>query len=392
MAHRTSPLPREYDALVLGGGIAGNALAYHLAHEHGWKVFLYERGAPGGGASGKAAGIVSSQCWNSWDVKAVETSRREYHRLSREHDPTLFQTTGGIRVVSTEKGEEELELARARLREARVQVEVLSPAEIGKLLPSANLEGVRAGLHTPLDAVVAPTDLTLLYGRLARENGAVVESDRGDVRAERTGEGWSLSGERVHAEAPRLILACGAWTKGVLSTLGHPLPLAPYLTRACLLKAGQKRAFPWVHDADLDVYVRPFPGGDVLAGDGTELKEVDPEHLTPSSDLPFLENVASFMERRFPKWASASVGSSWHGVCVSTPDRRPLIGAVPGAQGLHVISGFNGFGVMRAGASSRWLADAMAKGSSPELRPVDPARFPLPYPPFEPRPGFTLEP
>lgn len=383
---------RAFDALILGGGIAGNALAFHLAHEHGWKVFLYERHTPAGGASGKAAGIVSTQCWNAWDIRAVETSRKEYRRLSEEHDETLFLETGGLRVVSSEEGERGLASAVDRLRTAKIEARVVTAKEAGELLPAAKVDDARAALYTPKDAVVAPTDLTLLYGRLARENGAQVESDLGAAEARPVPKGWELAVGGHTYSAPKLIVACGAWTKGVLGRLGHPLPLAPYLTRACLIKANVRKPFPWLHDSELDVYVRPFPGGDVLAGDGTELKEVDPEHLSPSSYLPFLENVAGFMQRRFPAWASSSVGASWHGICTSTPDRRPMIGPVPDAPGLFVLTGFNGFGVMRAGAASRWMADALARGRWTELREVDPGRFEPPYAPFEPRPGFTLEP
>ncbi len=322
----------------------------------------------------------------------MEVSRQEYRRLSEEHDPTLFQETGGLRIVSTEEGEHRLGPQRERLGSQKVDARLLTPREAGALLPKARLDGVRAALYTPHDAVVAPTDLTLLYGRLARENGATAESDLGDPRVTWNGGRWTLHVGELEASSERLVVACGAWTKGVLQGLGHPLPLAPYLTRACLVKAGHPKVFPWVHDSELDVYLRPFPGGDVLAGDGTELKEVDPDHLDPSSDLPFLENVAGFMERRFPAWASSSVGASWHGICTSTPDRRPMVGPVPEAPGLFVLAGFNGFGVMRAGAVARWMADALARGRWGDLREVDPGRFPRPYAPFEPRPGFTLEP
>ncbi len=88
--------------------------------------------------------------------------------------------------------------------------------------------------------------------------------------------------------------------------------------------------------------------------------------------------------------------SSWAGVCTATPDRRPLIGPVPGAEALYCLTGFNGFGVMRAGGAARRLADLLSEGEEAggpraALQPVWPGRFPDPRAPFAPKPGFTLE-
>jgi glycine/D-amino acid oxidase-like deaminating enzyme len=154
--------------------------------------------------------------------------------------------------------------------------------------------------------------------------------------------------------------------------------------------------FPSVHDIDLDVYVRPEENGRILAGDGTERVEADPDRFSTGGDEQFVTHLAESFGSRFPGWADAELVRAWAGVCVATPDRRPLIGPVPGASGLYTITGFNGFGVMRAGGAAARLAAVLAVGDGSErelekIRTVLPGRFTGPFAAFPIKPGFTLE-
>jgi sarcosine oxidase subunit beta len=379
------------DVIVLGGGVMGTSLSYHLGHDHGQSVALFEKGTLGQGASSKAAGIVSAQCWNRWDVEVVEESRVEYLRLSEAHQGDLYEEVGGTRAASTQANVGLLEQQRKRLVQSGVVGRMVSPTALRELFPAGDFEGVTAALYTPHDAVVQPADLTNLYGRLAGECGASLISGFDALHMERKDGLWHVGAAGQEFVAKTLTVACGAWSKKTLALLGYRAPLAPYLTRACLLKAGLKGGFPFYHDSERDVYLRPFPGEDLLLGDGTELTEVDPDRMGQPDDLTFLENIHSFLSTRFPAWAGSAVESSWWGVCTSTPDRRPLVGPVKGHPGLFVATGFNGYGIMRAGGVARRLSDALSTGKWGELDPCAPARFPEDFPAFEPKPGFTLD-
>jgi len=133
-----------------------------------------------------------------------------------------------------------------------------------------------------------------------------------------------------------------------------------------------------------------------MAGDGTELIEVDPETFRPGGDETFVTHLAESFGTRFPGWAEAELIRAWAGVCTSTPDRRPMVGPVPSAEGLYALTGFNGFGVMRAGGIAQRLAAVLAAGEGSRselagLASVLPERFRGGMPSFHPRPGFTLE-
>jgi len=133
-----------------------------------------------------------------------------------------------------------------------------------------------------------------------------------------------------------------------------------------------------------------------MAGDGTERVEADPETFPPGGDESFVAHLAESFATRFPGWADSSLVRAWAGVCTSTLDRRPLVGPVPGADGLFVVTGFNGFGVMRAAGVAHRLARLLASGDGTDsalepLAPVLPGRFSSAPSTFLPRPGFTLE-
>jgi sarcosine oxidase, subunit beta len=386
------------DVLILGAGIAGCALAYHLLRRGVGPVSVYDPRTPAAGASGRAAGVVTEQLWFRWDVEVTRESHEEYRTLAKRWDPEAYTRNGFVRWTRRREIAPYVEAAVERLRGWGVTVEEVAPSELGRWIPAGRFDDVEMAIVSRHDACVTPSAITTIYAEEARHAGATFDFGRPHRSLRRADGRWVLDlGEGV-LSARRLVVAAGAWSKRLLEELGHPLPMAPYRTQAALLRPSppQKDPFPTAHDLDSDVYLRPESNGRILGGDGTEKVEADPERFVAGGDAAFLEHIAESLADRFPGWASSEVVASWAGVCTATPDRRPFIGAVPGAPGLYVLSGFNGFGVMRAGGAARRLADLLAEGDDAagpmaELAPVAPGRFPDPRTPFAPKPGFTLE-
>jgi sarcosine oxidase, subunit beta len=385
------------EVLVLGAGIAGASLAFHLTEQGVGPIAVFDPGTPAAGATGRAAGIVTEQLWDPWDVRIARASREEYARLAARWDPSAFTTNGFVRWTRDPAKASALGAVERRLGEWGVRVEPWTARELSDRLPWVRGDGVLAASFVRDDAVVTPSTLTEIYAEAARSRGATFLLGRPLERFLREGAAWSLEsgGHRVRARGA--VVAAGAWSKRLLAGLGHPLPLCPYRTQAAVLRPSRAlpTVFPSVHDLDEDVYGRPEAAGRILVGDGTELTEADPETFRASGDESFVGHLAESFERCFPGWQDAELVRAWAGVCTSTPDRRPLIGAVPGAEGLFAIVGFNGFGVMRAGGAAsrlaRFIADGGTDPTAADLGPVDPGRFGASPPPFAPRPGFTLE-
>ncbi|HKS60041.1 MAG TPA: FAD-dependent oxidoreductase [Thermoplasmata archaeon] len=387
------------DLLILGAGIAGCALAHHVAERRLGSVRVYDPRTPAAGASGRAAGVVTEQLWDHWDVEVTRESHHEYSTLCRRWEPTAYRQNGFLRWTRDAEAAQVMAEAKERLRSWGVEVEEPSIADLERLVPEGRFNDVTSALYSRHDACVTPSALTALYAESARRAGVVFDFGQPMRSIRREGALWKVEAAGMEHRARRVVLAAGAWSKKLLEEVGHPAPLCPYRTQAALLRPPKAPAelFPTVHDVDLDVYVRPEDRGRILGGDGTEHVEADPERFATGGDPGFLAHLAASLADRLPGWADCEVVSSWAGVCTSTPDRHPLVGPVPGATGLYIMTGFNGFGVMRAGGTARRLADLLADGEDSgaardALRPVWPGRFTNSTPTsFAPKPGFTLE-
>jgi glycine/D-amino acid oxidase-like deaminating enzyme len=386
------------EVIVLGAGIAGCALAYYLIERKVGPVVVYDPRTPSAGATGRAAGIVTQQLWDRWDVDVSRESKVEYSRLARLRDPTAFTENGFARWTRNPEAAAILQGAADRLRSWGVRVESIEPDALARRVPWGRFDDVRGAIWSPDDAVVTPSAITEIYAESARLRGVDFWLGTPLESFRKEGGAWTVSSGARSVRARRAVIAAGAWSKELLRQIGHPLPLAPYRTQAALLRptTACPPDLPSVHDIDLDVYVRPESNGRIMAGDGTELVEVDPETFRTGGDETFVTHLAESFDTRFPGWADAELVRAWAGVCTSTPDRRPMVGPVPSAEGLYTLTGFNGFGVMRAGGIAQRLAAVLAAGEGSRseldgLAPVLPGRFRGALPAFRPRPGFTLE-
>jgi sarcosine oxidase subunit beta len=380
--------------LVLGAGIAGAALAYHLAGHSVGSVVVAEPRTPAAGATGRAAGVITEQLWDRWDVDVTRESHREYVALCSSSHPEAYRQNGFVRVTRNPEAVSVVEAAVERLRAWGVRVSLTTPSELGALVPDGSFEDVRAAMYGPDDACVTPSTIAACYVDEARRRGVRFEFAAPiEPIGHRDGR-WEVRVGASELRARTLIVAAGAWSKSLLLKLGFPLPLTPYRTQAALLLPDVPRTtFATVHDIDTDVYVRPEENGRILAGDGTEKVEADPERFAAQGDQEFLAHLADAFDSKFPGWRGAEPVSSWAGVCTSTHDRHPFVGAIPSAKDLHVITGFNGFGVMRAGGAAARLAKVLAGEGDPmeTLGSAWTGRLTGSVGAFPPRPGFTLE-
>ncbi len=390
-------MPSPTDVGILGAGIAGCALAYHLAERHVGPVVVVDPNTPGAGATGRAAGIVTEQLWNRWDVEVTRESKAQYAALSARWDPSAYAVNGFVRWARGPEAIGVLAAAVGRLRAWGVAVEELGPDALAERVPWGRFDDAPRAVWSPSDAVVTPSTMGELFAEGARQRGVEFRLGSPVDRVRFEDGAWTIDVAGASTRVRRLVVAAGAWSKRILRAIGHPLPLAPYRTQAAVLRpAAGPAVFPSVHDIDVDVYARPEANGRILAGDGTEHVEVDPDTFRTGADDGFVGHLAETFSSRLPGWADAELVRAWAGVCTATPDRRPFVGPIPDSDGVYVITGFNGFGVMRAGGVAARLADLLAAGDDSEralerLGPALPARLPADPPPFSPRPGFTLD-
>jgi len=372
--------------IIVGGGIVGAAVAYFLAERREPDVTLLERGELGSGTSKGGLGGIRHQFVDELDVrlsKVASSFWRNYDDLTgARHD---FRQRGYLFLANTPEGLEQLREPMPLYERVGVNVEMVDPAAIADLVPGMRVDdvvggrfGAEDGYGDPLQALAGFAAFATLGGVRIREGVAVREVVRnGDrVTGVRTDEGV-LSADRV-------LLATGCWTAPLAATAGVAVPIWPYarsimesqpiplLNRAPMVielesgfhfrpKANQVRfAMP---NLTLDGSIEKGPAGapSSFPGDYAPLD-------VPAALEPWVRARAAW---RHPAFADVEIRSSWSCYYEMTPDDHPIVGAVPGVDGLYIAAGFSGHGFMHAPATARLIVEEMLDGKATTLDIAD---------------------
>ena len=348
---------------VIGGGAVGATAAYDLA-DRGGDVTLFDRGDVGSGSTGRAAGIC-------YDAFAADVDARVADRaVARFRE---FSGQGGFRFEETpyvwfaREGDERRERA-IREHVPRMQandrdVELVNPADLAAEWPALRTDDVAAAAVTRDAGRVRPAAYAELLAGKAESAGARVETGT-EVGVSTDPTGVTVGGDRRGFDA--VLVAAGAHTKRVLADAGVPVALKPYRVQALTTADGPD--VPLTYDATGGFYLRPYGDG-LLAGDGTEAVESDPDDWKRDADDWFVADVRDGLAYRVGH--DAEVTDAWAGLCTATPDRDPLLGEI--RDGLYVAAGWQGHGFMRSPALGEAAAEAVLGGEG--VPAFDPTRF-----------------
>lgn len=349
-------------AVVVGGGALGASAALALV-ERGFEVTLHERRSLGAEATGKAAGILSTLCHSDAEYRLIAETRglvgelislalatgcREAKGAWRSHPSIVVGAGDALRT---------LDAMQDRVERFTEECERLDHRQAARAFPGVAFAPGEQVLVAQEDGVLEAGDLmAALRARLESEGVRIVEGQDAPAPVR----------DAIH------VVAGGAWTKGYLARLGVRLPVQMYRTQLASLAFPGGGDLPIVHDLTRHFYTRPESADSILAGNGTQLRPFDPDNYDEKADPTFIESIAERVVARFEDGGEARLRTGWAGLCVATPDRRPLCGPVPGHDGLFVVTGDNGFGLMRSLALGQRLAESVTGRADPAL---DPGRF-----------------
>ncbi|MFC4360070.1 NAD(P)/FAD-dependent oxidoreductase [Halobium salinum] len=356
---------------VVGAGAVGATAAGDLAVA-GADVTLFDRGdplaaeGPTAGSSGRAAGVLYDAFAEDVDARVADRALSRFRAFSGAGD---FAFHPCPYVLLAREGDER--------RAAAVEEAVVGMRRHGRDVSLVDADGLRdrfptlrtddvgvaavaegAGWTDPGSYVRAVAERAVEVGVDLRSDCPVGLSFDGDAPAVTT-EG---DPERFDA----VLVAAGAHTKALLADAGVPVPLKPYRVQALTSRAGYDG--PMGYDATAGFYFRPHPTG-LLAGDGTEPVEIDPDDWPRDADDWFVDDLRSGLQHRAGH--TLDVDRAWAGLCVATPDRNPMVGEL--RAGLYVAAGWQGHGFMRAPATAEAAARTVLGGDS--LPGFDPGRF-----------------
>ena len=364
------------DAVIVGGGIMGCALAYQLARRD-VDVLLLERQTLGSQSTGKCAGGVRQQFSMEANVRLQRLSVRLFEDFEMETGhPADFRQLGYLFVLTlpqqVEDFRQNMEMwHRAGLTEARW----IDPVEAARMVPVLNVDDVLGCTFCPTDGIASPADVTSGYASAARRRGARL-NEGVEVLGVDVAQG-RVQGVRTSAGdiATRVVFNCaGAWSSSIGRMAGLEIPVLPYRRHIAVTATfpAVPRSNPMTVDFQTSLYFHPEGDGVLI---GMSDRAQGPGYTTDVS-WEFLEKMFEQAARRAPALAGAGIKTAWAGLYESTPDHQAILGPVPELEGFWVAAGFSGHGFMQAPAAALLLAQLLLDGRSEiEISPFAFTRF-----------------
>lgn len=391
----------DAEVIIVGGGIAGAAAAFHLA-QHGREVILLERGEIASEASGVNAGGIGALGWgNVPDLESYLTmgSLQIFRNLQLELGYDIeFRASGGLQAIQTR---EQYVYARDRvlaLKSRGYTLDLLTTNEARSLEPELNPE-LYGAMHFPLRGQADPVKATRAFAAAAAERGAHILAGREATGICRTSEGaYRVASTEETFTVRQLILAAGAWCGSLGEMLGVRIPIAPVRGQMWATQPLPPRVFYSLSSAESYAHWNREPGGDgatppelthlggrrvtrhlygrqnrdgeIIFGGDRELVGYDYRVDAGGAEVNF-----GHASEVLPMLGELSISRTWSGMMPFSLDGRPIIGRIPQLEEVYIVSGLASSGFGRGPMAGKLIADYVHTGHRPQvLAESDPAR------------------
>ena len=380
-------LPTHARVVIVGGGIIGCSVAYHLTRL-GWKdVVLLEQGRLSGGTTWHAAGLVGQLRSHSNMTGLIRYSTELYAGLEAETGlATGWKNCGSLSVARTDERMTQLRRTAGAARAQGVEVEVISPTEAGALWPVMETSDLKGAVWLPGDGKANPTDLTQSLVKGARNRGArVFEKIRVTGISTKNGRVTGVQTDQGDIAAEIVVNCAGQWARKVGQMCGVTVPLhsAEHMYIVTGQIDGVHPDLPVMRDPDGYIYFKEEVGGLVMGGFEPEAKPWGMDGIPDDFEFSLLpddwDQFEILMENaliRVPCLADAEIRKFYNGPESFTPDNNFILGEAPELRNFFVGAGFNSMGIASAGGAGRALAEWIVNGTPTlDLWPVDIRRF-----------------
>jgi glycine cleavage system aminomethyltransferase T/glycine/D-amino acid oxidase-like deaminating enzyme len=384
-------LPDSTNVVVIGGGIIGCSIAYHLTQLGIRDVLLLERKKLTSGTTWHAAGLVAQLRASLNMTRLAKYTVELFEELEMlTGQATGFRNTGSMTVALNDERLQELKRQATLARAFDVDCRVIKPSDIHDDWPELNLDQVKGGVYLPGDGQTNPVDTTLALARGARKGGAqiVEQVEVADLLIENdTVCGVRLSDGRS-IRAHHVVIAAGMWSRDFGQKHGVSIPLQAaehfYVVTESIDALAKMR--PTLRMPDEQAYYK-VDAGRLLFGCfelaakpwGMNGIPQDFEFGTLPEDFDHIEPLLNLAANRYPPFADAGLQLFFNGPESFTPDDRYLLGETPEVKNLFVACGFNSIGIQSAGGAGKVLAEWIRDGYPPmDLWDVD-IRRTFPY-------------
>jgi sarcosine oxidase, subunit beta len=382
---------RSPDIVIVGAGVMGASIAFHLAKRRAGRVLVLEREHIGKGASGRSSALIRMHYTFPAEVQLAVKSLEIFENWKEiVGEPGEFRKTGFVRLVP---GNEihALKANVAMLKSYGAKTEVIDCSELKKMEPDWDLDDEPGAAYEPdsgygdgaivaQDFMSAARDIGVEYRPKTRVNGILTQGEKMF--------GLATSAGDIHCS--RAVLATGASITQFVGQLGIDLPIIPEFHEVAILRnpAGMKPGGAACIDSAHSIYFRSDSSDKTLIGDFYGKREligsfdgkgehIDIDNFPQRPSDEWTEEILEKACRRIPKLQNAEVMRGVTGIYDMTPDARPLLGEIPGVSGLYVVAGFSGTGFKISPAIGLVMSELLLEGAgkSIDISAFRPSRF-----------------
>ena len=376
-SERTAEFPRRAGVIVIGGGVIGCSVAYHLARDGVADVVLLERRQLTSGTTWHAAGLVGQLRTSINMTELARYTSELYLRLEAETgQATGYRRCGSYSLATNEERFEELRRSASMAKVFGLEVEVVTPSAIKTRVPLLHTEDVLGGIHIPTDGYANAVDITNALAKGAAAAGARIFQNVA-VTAIHTSAGsvTGVSTERGDIRADCVVLCAGMWTRELAATVGVNVPLHACEHYYALFESveGLDSGFPVVRDYDACAYYKYDAGKLMLGAFEPNARPWAtggiPEDFCFDEIDGSLEHFEPILEQallRVPALESAGLETFFCGPESFTPDVRYHIGQAPELDNCFVAAGLNSIGLQSAGGIGRVISEWIRLGHPPK--------------------------
>jgi sarcosine oxidase, subunit beta len=373
---------RHAEVVIVGGGVTGASIAFHLAAVGVRDVVLVERKFLAAGGTGRSVGIVRQLYPTPETSQMVVRSLAVFQGFRDAVGADAGYVACGVAIGVSIAMRGKLEETVRHQRSFGVRAEVLEPGELARVEPRINTDNLGAVLYEPASGYGDPTAVTTGYAEAARRRGVRIEQGVEVVAIRRAGDRITgvetATGDRI--DAPVVVNAAGLWSPALARLAGVELPIV--VGRHPVFVVERDAGFGQPHLVYLDLaggsYARPETGGLTLTGSLTDDEAqhpMEPERLGDDVGLDEASEVLERTGRAIPRLAEARYRCGWAGAFDITPDWMPILDESP-VRGFWIATGMSGHGFKLSPAVGEMMAALITGGTSPvSAAPFALARF-----------------
>lgn len=364
--------------VIVGGGVIGLTIAFHLGRRGYRDVVIIERGMLGEGATAYATGGIRRQFSSRVNVELMQRSIELWADFGdMTGAPLEFRRHGYLFLLSDKASVASFNAALRMQRELGVEVAWLDPDQVSGVFPGVRTDDLLAAVHTPTDGSATPADAVAGLATAVRAYGVEIRRHTEFLGLTRGDDGCVTSAmtSTGSIQADVVVLAPGPWARDVGLLCGVDLPVAPHPRQAFATApmAVLDGSLPLTVDLASGAYLHPQPtGGAVIGGNDRDTASTQ----TAAVDWSRVESLAAALTHRMPFLRDLQVIRGWCGLREMTPDDLAIVGPVEEIGGLWVVAGFSGHGFMQSPAVGSALAAWLTTGTPElDLTPLALSRF-----------------